>query len=783
MQKLVQRALRWILHLNERCYLKVDALCEATSIEAADSKRNVEAIPEETEILRWCSSLVRESVDGNRLELAHFTVKEYLMQIDPTEKNEFSSYGMEGSAHLEIAERCLTYLNFEDFNQEGKLDKDTAKSRIERYPLRAYAIEQWRFHAMNHFSDPRILPLLKKLFHPTKPNNLISIFSDRLWLDRFVDGLDDRHHDLITSGFAEANALHFAAMAGVPELCSWLIENGCDINRNTRLGTPLTCTVLRYTNLLLVDITEYMDWRVDNSTDAAREDIVSMLLAAQANPNICDNRSPGITSPPVWVAISEVHLSMTLQLLKAGSRLDSACLDLLDDVIDWVQRQGKGGKEEVEGDEEDEDSCTWFIRAVLEHISDRNVEEKNREKVSRLAYRARRSGRLDTSGKGSSHSEAKGLSQEASLRIASEYGRIEVIDMLLEDRNLDVNCAQDVTGLTALHLAAANNHLQIVKKLQLLGADLHRPDSNGRTAVHHSILGNGSDCLSFLLQQKIRLSHTDTDELNLWNLASRKRGAQFIDELLIHCVNGLDRDSRGPNGRTAVMYAAKNGNADCMKSLMIHGCDLTAIDDDGWNPAHYACFFNHKNILECMRDTRVDWNGRARAWIDGRKLEDVTPLHLAASIRDDQNLRYIVCENLVSDINISTRESMTALYIAAWSNSPRSVSFLLSRGAEAKIMPNIGESPLHLAARFGLNEIIQKLLEHDCDIELRDGDGLNAELLALKHGYDEVVKILQEHTYKQGMYHALHTFQLSADVSLRQVPRQKELPSVRSGNK
>ena len=40
-----------------------------------------EAIPEEGEIRRWCNSLVRKNDSGFGLELAHFTVKEFLMEI------------------------------------------------------------------------------------------------------------------------------------------------------------------------------------------------------------------------------------------------------------------------------------------------------------------------------------------------------------------------------------------------------------------------------------------------------------------------------------------------------------------------------------------------------------------------------------------------------------------------------------------------------------------------------------------------------------------------------
>lgn len=80
-QKLVQRTLKWTAYGE---YMTTKQLCEAISINLGDTSRDVEAIPDETEILRNCSSLIRVSVDGKRFEFAHFTVEEFLMNLEGT---------------------------------------------------------------------------------------------------------------------------------------------------------------------------------------------------------------------------------------------------------------------------------------------------------------------------------------------------------------------------------------------------------------------------------------------------------------------------------------------------------------------------------------------------------------------------------------------------------------------------------------------------------------------------------------------------------------------------
>ena len=137
-QKLVRRVLRWI---TSGFHLPIDALCEAISIDFGDTKRNPEAISDESEILRWCSSLVRKSTDGDRLELAHFTVEEFLKQIDPGRDTSISAYRIDPRAdRIILAKVCLTYLNFEDYDQGGSFNQHVVEHRLWEFPLRWTAI-------------------------------------------------------------------------------------------------------------------------------------------------------------------------------------------------------------------------------------------------------------------------------------------------------------------------------------------------------------------------------------------------------------------------------------------------------------------------------------------------------------------------------------------------------------------------------------------------------------------------------------------------------------------
>jgi ankyrin repeat protein len=72
----------------------------------------------ENDLLRWCSSLVRRRATCDGIELAHFTVKEYLLSIDLDKGKRFSPFKIcpKKSDKL-LGQVCLTYLNLDHLGE------------------------------------------------------------------------------------------------------------------------------------------------------------------------------------------------------------------------------------------------------------------------------------------------------------------------------------------------------------------------------------------------------------------------------------------------------------------------------------------------------------------------------------------------------------------------------------------------------------------------------------------------------------------------------------------
>lgn len=71
-QEIVGSLLRWLIYAQER--LNTRDLCYAASMKEGDLEMDPEAVVKEETLLWCCSSLIRESSNTGRIELAHFTV-------------------------------------------------------------------------------------------------------------------------------------------------------------------------------------------------------------------------------------------------------------------------------------------------------------------------------------------------------------------------------------------------------------------------------------------------------------------------------------------------------------------------------------------------------------------------------------------------------------------------------------------------------------------------------------------------------------------------------------
>jgi hypothetical protein len=254
-QIMVQKALQLTVHCSSA---EIDAVCEAISVRDNDTFLDQESFCEKEDILMHCTSLLRISSSGNNFELAHFTVKEFLVGLSPSSNPSFAPYSqLESYVYPVLARTCLTYLRLDPFRGKVLEDLDEWKKQQSQHPFRTHAACSWVKYAMQAWEFDTVQTLARGLFSLSKSPHFLSWIRDYIYLrscDLIYIAGEERERKTFRAAtkitcFGNVTPLHTAAAIGSLNLCQWLIGLGCSINQMSSVGTPVHCVLLGITRI------------------------------------------------------------------------------------------------------------------------------------------------------------------------------------------------------------------------------------------------------------------------------------------------------------------------------------------------------------------------------------------------------------------------------------------------------------------------------------------------------------------------------------------------------
>lgn len=545
-QSLVQRTLRWIIHSTGE--LDNDALRVAISIEPDTIHLDPEAQPTIGTILKHCSSLVRRSMKKNYLEIAHFTVKEFLTMQHDIRPSAFAPYLFSQEAsHCELAKTCLTYLKLEDFNRDPIEDYSEWSDTLQSFPFRKHAVLAFIEYGEHHWEDESLFNLVKTFFWPKKTQRFLRWAQDYFILRATAQDLpedkdiEDKMMQLSVS--KGSTPLHFAAGLQILPLCQWLIDNGCCVNQLGSTGTPLHWALLEQ------KLPKYCLWpNMARCVHGSSLELLKLLADAGADARYaftCGNSTtPTLSLLPIAL-FRQDELPVVIQyLIKANAKVDDHFIETM--LEEWKEAPDP----------------EWNL-SLLDCFQQHHVEDSVKPAYFQLCKEMKANGPLSWEISGGC-GENTGNPSSNDIEIFHHAARMdypERLKSMIEAGSADVDSITADYDETALHVAAENGSYNSVEVLLAAGADIKRRDRNGKTALHRCARSMGESVVSLLLEHNAFAGDADEDGNTVFHTAAASNNVELLRNLIKHprfSKTSLER--RNTESLTPILAAAKNAS-------------------------------------------------------------------------------------------------------------------------------------------------------------------------------------------------------------------------------
>lgn len=372
------------------------------------------------------------------------------------------------------------------------------------------------------------------------------------------------------------------------------------------------------------------------------------------------------------------------------------------------------------------------------------------------------------------------LSGKTALHVAASLGHSEVVELLVRVGNADIHAQTDDCKDTPLHLAAVFGHEAVVDKLLELGAvsDIRTEDRNGdkpvhnaarsgkekiikrllsvapnrdacilakngklRTVLHYAAGSGNHKAVALLLEAKQDLKEVrDRHKALPFHFAAGSGDVKSVQMLVPNDVNDADED-----GLTALDYAARNGNVDVVKWLLVNGATLR---EGSRTPLHLAAVSKKPQRVGVVEAIMASHPG---SWKSENKNGE-----LAIGLAHERGhgdvvkafLRALRKSMSLAGYEILTPKhgtsEATLLHFAAAHGTRDDIDWLAPAVAKGQKTVNdfvdkSGRAPLHWAALKGNKNTLRALAAHGADLNLVGNKGAHETPLFLALGEGHLV--------------------------------------------
>ncbi|GLG98374.1 Poly [ADP-ribose] polymerase tankyrase, partial [Gryllus bimaculatus] len=302
---------------------------------------------------------------------------------------------------------------------------------------------------------------------------------------------------------------------------------------------------------------------------------------------------------------------------------------------------------------------------------------------------------------------------------------------------------------------------EVARLLLENNANVEQKDAEGRSPLHLAMLRGDAEIVQVLLEHGANPQHlNDTREASLcFFIQSYCLDTSNIIHHMLEAgddPNGLDEKGNAP-----LHHAARKGKLDEVNLILQYNANIEQKDAKGRTPLHLAIKYRHPDLitlfldyganpLELDNDQQEPLNYVLMSDICVNGLEErllnvganpnridihgMSPLHHAMRQRQIEVVRLMLKHN--AKVNLKDSEGCTALHYAMHSDWP------LWEGYSPTISETGKYADVKRVDHELQLEIVKLLLDHDAEVDVKDGEGCTPLHLASRDCDLQVVKLL-----------------------------------------
>ena len=358
------------------------------------------------------------------------------------------------------------------------------------------------------------------------------------------------------------------------------------------------------------------------------------------------------------------------------------------------------------------------------------------------------------------------------LHIATKNRNLSMIQFLLKNRIINaekeqckiypvqnarlINAVDDLE-MTPLHIAVFKTDSEIVQYLLENGADVNAQDINGNTPLHLAIkqlLSNPVDASSIISIINMLVEKTPnpylTSNMGLTPIGlatTRKIKNKGVMDVLLAAANKYSTQQQQREAKLIAQQQQREAKLTAQQNMTLQQKQEVK-----------------KKIKERKQEVKKRIEERKQAKASGYRYrsKQKTPEQILKQSQLKEFNKYILEGTVVPKLgqildkweregydmnillNMTIERTMTALHFAVDTANLEMINFLLDRGFDINNQKNsLSNTPLHIAVKKGLTDIVYVLLEKGANTELKNINGNTPLDLAREKQFSRIIKLLE----------------------------------------